>query len=93
MTPKGIMREKYQDYLVPGKKYRVVKPFLDATKSVHPAGETWTFLGYLPNGFGEATYISIAKEDKTESGFGIDWNYGENNLGLENIKNFIQEIS
>jgi hypothetical protein len=93
MTPKGIMRQKYQDFLVPGKKYRVVRPFLDATKSVHPAGETWTFLGYLPNGFGEATYISVTNEDQTEGGFGIDWNSTEENLGLENLRNFIQETS
>ena len=93
MVAKGMMRENFQDYLVPGKKYRVIKPFLDAVKSVHPVGETWTFLGYLPNGFAEATYIFITTETHTEGGFGIDWNSTENNLGLENLRNFIQEVS
>jgi len=91
MSVKSMIREKYQEYLVPGKKYRVTQPFLDAAKSVHRAGETWFFLGYIPSGFGEATSIFIKTENGVEGRFGIDWNSSENNLGLENLRAFIQE--
>jgi hypothetical protein len=91
MIPKSMIRDMYQDYLVPGKTYRVIQPFLDSAKSIHRAGETWVFLGYIPSGFGEATNIYIKKQDGAEGAFGIDWNSSENNLGLENLKAFIQE--
>ena len=87
-----MIRKAYQNYLVPGKKYRVTKPFLDARKSVHLIGESWTFLGYLPSGFGEATLIYATANDSSPCNFAMDWNNSENNLSLENIRSFIEEI-
>jgi len=33
-------------FLVAGRQYRVLEPFKDHDGDVHPAGETWVFLGY-----------------------------------------------
>lgn len=89
--PKGAIREPYQDYLVPGRKYRVKQTFLDAKKSVHRAGEAWTYLAYLPSGFGEATAIFATDDGGAECNFAIDWNSSEQNLGLENLREYIEE--
>ena len=90
---KGVIRENYQEHLVPGKKYRVMQPFLDAAKSVHRAGETWTYQGYVPSGFSGATAIFIVRDNGVEDSFGIDWESSENNLGLDNLKDYIQVVS
>lgn len=92
MREKGIIREPFEGCLVPGKRYRVIKSFIDATKSLHSEGETWTYLGFCPNGFAESTYIYISTDNATELGFGIDWNSSENNIGLENVKDYVQEL-
>tara|TARA_B100001250_G_scaffold395320_1_gene400092 strand:+ start:172 stop:495 length:324 start_codon:yes stop_codon:yes gene_type:complete len=55
--PRGLIEKPYAEFLVPGKDYRVTQAFLDAAGGVHPVGETWTYAGYVPNGFAEATYI------------------------------------
>ena len=60
--PRDLIREAYASFLVPGERYRVTKAFLDAARSVHPVGEVWTYVGYLPNGFAEATYIYTAPD-------------------------------
>ena len=88
-----MIQKAYQDFLFPGKKYRVTKTFLDARKSVHRVGESWSFLGYLPSGFGEATLIYAKTDDSTPCNFAIDWNSTESNLGLENIREYFEEIA
>jgi hypothetical protein len=91
--PKGAIRRTYQDYLVPGEKYRVKQPFLDARRSVHRTGETWTYLAYLPSGFGEATAIFATDDSGKDCTFAIDWNSGANDLGLENLRDYIEEAT
>lgn len=71
--PRNIIERTFAGHLRPGTSYRVVKSFLDAAKSVHPVGETWTYLGYLPSGFAEATYISVANQEQSHGGFAIPW--------------------
>ena len=67
--PRALIRKTYADYLAPGERYRVTKAFLDAAKTVHPVGEVWTYAGYLPNGFAEATYIYTS----SNGGFAVPW--------------------
>jgi hypothetical protein len=55
--PRNLIKATYASFLVPGERYRVAKAFLDAARSVHPVGEVWTYVGYLPNGAAEATYF------------------------------------
>lgn len=92
MNKNGIIRETFDGFLVPGKRYRVIKSFLDATKKLHSEGEEWKYLGFCPNGFSESTYIYISTEESDDSAFAIDWNSSENNLGIENVNNYVQEI-
>jgi len=91
-TP-SMIRERYQGYLEPGKKYRVTQPFLDARKAVHRVGEIWTFVGYIPNGFGETTNLFIEHESGVQTAFGIEWGCPQNSLGPENLRDFIEEAS
>jgi hypothetical protein len=86
-----MIRERYRDYLEPGKKYRVAKAFVDAVKSVHREGETFTFLGYTPNGFGECTHIFTLNGEGHPGGFSIDWTDTLDNL-IENLKAHIEEV-
>jgi hypothetical protein len=65
---RDLIREIYAGHLVPGERYRVTKTFLDAAQTVHPAGEVWTFEGYLPNGFAGATYIQTS-----DGAFAVAW--------------------
>ena len=93
MTDDKMIRKAYRDFLFPGKKYLVTKTFLDARKSVHRVGESWVFLGYHPSGFGEATIIYASADDSSPCNFAIDWNSTENNLGLENVREYFEEIA
>lgn len=85
-----MIRETYEDLLIPGKRYRVKQAFLDARKRVHPVGETWTFQGYMPSGFAEATSIYALADDKSPCNFAIDWNNTQGDLGIGNIAEYIE---
>ena len=87
---RGMIRQPYLDYLVPGRSYCVIKPFVDASRTRHLPGEKWKFMGYVPNGFAEATQIFV-DANGNESSFGIDRNALTSNLGLENIREFIRD--
>jgi hypothetical protein len=87
----SILRQPYQGHLVPGRRYRVIKAFLDARKSVHRPGETWTFVGYSPRGPAETTVIYTRGDDTTEHAFGIVWNDATDNV-LENLRDYIQQV-
>lgn len=86
-----MRRETYQDYLVPGRTYRVSKAFLDARKTVHRPGETWVYLGYTGYGFAETTAIYTRGPNGVEGGFGIDWNDQTDNL-LEHLRDYIESV-
>ena len=91
VIPRSAIRKPYQDYLNPGKKYRVKQAFLDARQAVHRPGETWKYWAYLPSGFGEGTAIYATDDSGQNCNFTIDWNSLESNLGLENLKEYIEE--
>jgi hypothetical protein len=44
-----------------GKRYRVVRPFVDHDGDAHPAGEAWTFLGsnFVPYDDGLSLFVSL----------------------------------
>jgi len=86
-----IRRETYQGYLVPGKRYRVTKAFLDTGKTVHRPGETWTYLGYSIHGFADATAIYTRSSNGVEAGFGIDWNNETDNV-LEHLRDYVEPV-
>ena len=48
-------------HMVPGKRYRVVKEFVDFDHQVHPVGETWWYVGtaFLPYDDGRSIFVSL----------------------------------
>jgi len=89
---RNIIERTFAGHLRPGKSYRVAKPFLDAAKSVHPVGEAWTYLGYSPNGFAEATYISVANQGQRHVGFAIPWDDSADSV-VNNMRLYFCEAS
>lgn len=73
MVDEKMIRKTCQDYLFPGKQYRVTQAFLNARKSVHGAGESWIFPGCLSNELGEGTLIYATTDDSLPCNFTIDW--------------------
>src|SRR5262249_43314892 len=67
-APKGTWTDRGVggDYgpLKAGRRYRVVKPFLDFDREMHPVGETWTYLGtaFLPYDDGRSLFIAFDGE-------------------------------
>ena len=93
MFPQAMIRKPYQNHLFPERNYQVKKAFIDSRKTVHKVGESWTFVGYLPNGFGEGTAIFAVAADASPVIFAIDWNSNENNLRLDNVRDYFEEVS
>ena len=89
---RNIIERTFAGHLRPGKSYRVVRSFLDAAKGVHPVGEEWTYLGYLPNGFAEATYISVTNQEQSKTGFAIPWDDSADSV-VNNVQLYFCEAS
>lgn len=53
--------QRSHQFLVAGRRYRVVRPFTDYAGAPHPAGEEWTFLGsaFLPYEDGLSWFVSL----------------------------------
>lgn len=51
-------------HLKPGKRYRVVKEFVDHDRDLHPVGEEWVFLctAFLPYDDGRSLFVSADGE-------------------------------
>ena len=66
--PKGTWTKHAIDspyaHLVPGKRYKVIKPFTDFDRNVHPVGESWIYLGtsFLPYDDGRSIFVSTDGE-------------------------------
>ncbi len=60
-------------FLIPGRRYRVVKEFTDFDYFRHLVGEEWTFLGhsFLPHEDGMSFYISL--DDREEWLLPLQW--------------------
>jgi Domain of unknown function (DUF3601) len=48
-------------HLEPGRRYTVAQPFADFDGEAHPAGESWTYLGYnfVPYDDGLSLFVSL----------------------------------
>jgi hypothetical protein len=53
--------------LEPGKRYRVVKAFMDHDRATHPEGEEWTFLrsAFVPYHSGVSWFVSFDGREET----------------------------
>lgn len=92
MTQSGRIREPFHNCLVPGRTYRVKNTFLDAAKSVHRPGETFTYWSYLPNGFAEATYLYVTRGASTEEVLAIEWDFSPGSV-FEKPSEFFEEVA
>ena len=54
-------------YLEPGKRYRVIKAFVDHDRDPHPEGEEWTFLrsAFVPYHSGMSWFVSFDGREET----------------------------
>jgi hypothetical protein len=79
-------------HLFAGRKYRVVREFVDHDKTLHPVGETWTFLGssFLPYEDGLSLFVSLDK--KQEWHFRMQWREEEQGSILDALRDYIHEI-
>jgi hypothetical protein len=52
--------------LLSGQKYKVIKPFTDYDRDIHPIGETWTFVetNFLPYEDGLTVHIRFGNDPK-----------------------------
>lgn len=76
--------------LLPGKKYKVIKPFTDYDHQVHPAGETWTFLhtNFLPYDDGLTLHVQL-ENTATEIVYRLQWREEEQASIIEHFAEYV----
>ncbi|MEP6795923.1 MAG: DUF3601 domain-containing protein [Saprospiraceae bacterium] len=80
-------------YLTFGKKYKVVKAFIDFDGIIHSAGETWTFVrtDFLPYEDG-LTLIVIPNNSSEEISYRLQWRVGQQAEIIDHFKEYVEEI-
>lgn len=75
--------------LTSGQKYRVVKPFVDFDKQMHPIGETWTFVetNYVP--YDDGLTLHVIK-DNTPDVYRLRWVKEDQADIIENFAQFVE---
>ena len=79
-------------YLEPGKRYRVIKAFVDHDRTPHPEGEEWTFLrsAFVPYHSGMSWFVSLDGREETHIRLqGIPEEQGH---VLDNLAEFLIEV-
>ncbi|PUA27415.1 MAG: hypothetical protein B0W54_12600 [Cellvibrio sp. 79] len=79
-------------FLISGKKYRVIKEFTDYDRHIHPEGEEWLFLGYSFAPYDDGLSWLISFDDKQEWHIPMQWRDDEQGKVLDALEQFIQEI-
>jgi hypothetical protein len=53
--------DRQHQFLVAGQRYRVIRPFTDFDRDLHPIGEEWIFLGcsFVPYHDGMSFFVSL----------------------------------
>jgi hypothetical protein len=76
--------------LVVGRKYKVVKEFLDYDKILHPVGETWTFEGtaFLPYEDGLTLFV-IRENTPNNISYRLQWSAEEQAFIIHNFMEFV----
>lgn len=77
-------------HLIPGKRYRVSKAFIDYDGHTHPSGETGTFLGhnFLPYDDGLSLFVSL--DDQSEWHLRLQWRANAQGRLIDHLKDYIQ---
>jgi acetyl esterase/lipase len=76
--------------MIPGKGYRVVKPFTDFDGAVHDSGESWVFTGknFLPYDDGLTVYV---KRDHRDHTFRMQWRDEAQGDVISNFSDYVDE--
>lgn len=84
--------KRYQ-FLEPGGRYRVVLEFSDNDRTVHPVGETWTFLGvsFLPDDDGLTLLVS--PDGVQHRRIPLHWGAGAQARILDNLASHVQAVA
>jgi hypothetical protein len=79
--------------LVPGQKYKVVKPFTDYDKHVHEVGSSWTFVttNFLPYEDGLTVHLKLDGNPK-ELLFRLQWREEEQADIINNFKDYVEVV-
>jgi hypothetical protein len=84
-------KTSYQGVLLPGRSYRVLRPFLDCRKGVHRPGETFTYRGRIDSGFGGGTAIFV--EGIEDAAFAIPWESDDSDSVSSAPAKYFEEIA
>ena len=79
-------------YLEPGKRYRVIKAFVDHDRDPHPEGEEWTFLrsAFVPYHSGMSWFVAFDGREETHIRLqGIPEEQGH---VLDNLAEYLVEV-
>lgn len=76
--------------LVPGKKYKVVRQFLDYNKILHPVGETWRFerTAFLPYEDGLSLFV-VPENAPGSISYRFQWTEEEQAFIIRNFLEFV----
>lgn len=75
--------------LIPGQRYRVVKPFTDYDRQVHPVGETWVFerTNFLPYDDGLTLHVV---QDGEQEVYRLQWREEEQAAVIEGFGEYVE---
>ena len=76
--------------LVPGKTYRVVKPFVDYDGFTHPVGEQWLYAenSFLP--YEDGLTLKVEVEGKL-TGIRLQWRDDRQGPIIDNFSTYVEE--
>lgn len=76
--------------LVQGKTYRVIRPFTDYDRMLHPIGETWVFNGtrFLPYEDGLTLHVL---QDGQNRVYRLQWRAGEQAALIDHFRDYVVE--
>ena len=87
-TPRSAILENAVN-LIPGQKYTVKKEFSDYDKIIHPAGETWVYMGtsFLPYEDGLTLHLT---KNSVPVFYRLEWRKEEQATIIDNFTDFVK---
>jgi hypothetical protein len=74
-------------------KYRVMRPFTDAHKHHHSAGEEWTFIRSMFSKFDDELILCVRDASGSEWSMSLLWKAGHENLIIENFPEYVEPVT
>lgn len=77
-------------HLLAGKRYTVVREFLDYDQDVHAVGETWRYLGYNFVPYHDGLSLFVSTDDRQEWQIRLQWVKEEQAAIISALETYIQ---